>query len=459
MRHSSLRLRLIAGGAGAILIALSIAGFALTILFERHITRTIADDLEVSLKQLIAGIEAGPDGRLAVVRPPTDPRFSEPLSGLYWQVGDDGDQLVRSRSLWDDRLTVPIDQPRPGEVHHHDIAGPFGSRLSIVERRVLLTLGGKSVPIRAAVAVDLARVDAAGKAFARDLVVALGLLGVVLALATSVQVMLGLRPLAALRRDVAAIRSGRSRRLPEAVPDEVRPLVEEVNALLDAQAREIERSSDRAADLAHGLKTPLAALAGDAARLRERGEDKLARDIEAVGAAMSRHVDRELARARLRGAARRGESVAVELLPLVRSLVTIQSRTPAGRSIAYEIEVADYVAVPIERTDLAEVLGNLLDNATRHAKSRVRIGTACDADEFCVMIEDDGEGLDEAARTEVLSRGIRLDQRGEGAGLGLAIVQDVLDAYGWSLRLMRSDLGGLKACCCAAVASAGPGRF
>lgn len=148
MKHSSLRLRLIAGGAAAILIALSVAGFALTILFERHVTRTIADDLEVSLKQLLAGIEAGPDGKLVVVRPPTDPRFSEPLSGLYWQVGDDGDQLVRSRSLWDDRLTVPIDQPGPGEVHHHDIAGPFASRLSIVERRVQLTMAGKSVPIR-----------------------------------------------------------------------------------------------------------------------------------------------------------------------------------------------------------------------------------------------------------------------------------------------------------------------
>lgn len=454
MTRHSLRLRLIAGGAAAILIALSVAGVGLTILFERHVTRTIADDLDVSLKQLIAGVEAGPDGRLVLARSPTDPRFSEPLSGLYWQVGDDHDRLLRSRSLWDDRLTVPIDQPGPGEVHHHDIAGPAGGRMSVVERRVLLTIDGKPVPIRAAVAVDLERVSAAGRAFARDLVIALGILGAVLALATSVQVMLGLQPLRALRQGIADIRSGSRRRLPDAVPDEVRPLVEEVNALLDAQAREIERSRDRAADLAHGLKTPLAALAADAARLRDRGEDKLARDIEAVGSAMSRHVDRELARARLRSDARRGESVTVDLAPLVRSLVTIQSRTPAGRRIAFDTQIADYVSVPLDRTDLAEVLGNLLDNAVRHACSRVRIGTACDADGFRIEIEDDGDGLDEAARATVLGRGIRLDQRGEGAGLGLAIVQDVLDAYGWTLHLSRSELGGLKASCCTAAAVA-----
>ncbi|WP_022722900.1 sensor histidine kinase [Rhodopseudomonas sp. B29] len=450
MTRHSLRLRLIAGGAAAILLALSIAGVALTILFERHVTRTIADDLEVSLKQLIAGIEIGPDGKLIVARPPTDPRFAEPLSGMYWQVGDDHDQLLRSRSLWDDRLTVPIDQPAPGEVHHHDIPGPAGGRLSIVERRVVLTVAGKPLPVRADVAIDLARVDAAGLAFAKDLVIALGILGAVLALATSVQVMLGLAPLGALRRGVAEIRSGKARRLPEAVPDEVRPLVEEVNALLEAQEREIERSRDRAADLAHGLKTPLAALAADAARLRERGEDKLARDIEAVGSAMSRHVDRELARARLRGAARRGETVAVELAPLARSLVTIQSRTPAGSSIDYGTVIGAGVAVPFDRTDLAEVLGNLLDNATRHARSRVRISAGYAAEGLCVAVEDDGDGLGDELCQSVLARGIRLDQRGEGAGLGLAIVQDVLDAYGWRLELSRSDLGGLKATCRAA---------
>ena len=370
MTRHSLRLRLIAGGAAAILIALSVAGVG-----AHHPVRAPRHPHHRRRSRRLAqATDRRRRGRAATAawcwrgrRPIRG--FPSRCPGLYWQVGDDHDRLLRSRSLWDDRLTVPIDQPGPGEVHHHDIAGPAGGRMSVVERRVILTIDGKPVPIRAAVAVDLERVSAAGRAFARDLVIALGILGAVLALATSVQVMLGLQPLRALRQGIADIRSGSRRRLPDAVPDEVRPLVEEVNALLDAQAREIERSRDRAADLAHGLKTPLAALAADAARLRDRGEDKLARDIEAVGSAMSRHVDRELARARLRSDARRGENVTVDLAPLVRSLVTIQSRTPAGRRIAFDTQIADYVSVPLDRTDLAEVLGNLLDNAVRHARS------------------------------------------------------------------------------------------
>jgi signal transduction histidine kinase len=452
MIRNSLRLRLIAGGAAAILVTLSVAGIGLTILFERHVTRTIIDDLEVHLRQLLAGIDVDADNRLVVARPPTDPRFVDPLSGLYWQVGDDHDAVVRSRSLWDMTLLAPIDRLAPGDVHHHEVAGPAGARLIIVERQASLTIGGRPVPIRAVVAVDLARVTAAGMAFARDLMAALGILGLVLAFATSIQVMLGLRPLAALRQGIADIRSGRSRRLPSDVPSEVLALVEEVNALLEAQDREIERSRGRAADLAHGLKTPLAALAADAGRLRDRGETVLARDIETVGSAMSRHVDRELARARLRSEPRHGDNVAVELAPLVRSLVTILSRTPAGQRIGFEIDVADGVWLRFDRTDLAEVLGNLLDNATRHARSRVRIVVAGAGSS--VAVEDDGSGIDEAARSAVLARGIRLDQRGEGAGLGLSIVQDVLDAYGWSLRLSASELGGLKAECAAVQGSA-----
>ena len=222
----------------------------------------------------------------------------------------------------------PVDEPTPGEIHHHEAIGPANSHVLIAERRVLLTVGDRRVPVRLVVAADLARVATATAAFAKDLAVALGLLGLVLGIATSIQVALGLRPLDALRRGVADIRSGRRDHLPAGVPAEVRPLVEEVNALLDAQEREIERSRSRAADLAHGLKTPLAALASDAARLRDRGEMALAQDIEAVGDAMSRHVDRELARARLRGAVRHRDSHSTALAPLVRSLVATLSRTP-----------------------------------------------------------------------------------------------------------------------------------
>ena len=441
MRLGSLRLRLVAGGIIAILVALTIAGAGLILLFERHVTRTMADDLDVHLKQLVAGVDVDQDGNLVMMRPPADPRFADALSGLYWQVSDDRDQLLRSRSLWDTKLSPPVDEPAPGETHHHEVIGPADSHVLIAERKVLLTVGDRRVPVRLVVAADLARVAAATAAFAKDIAVALGLLGLVLAVATSIQVGLGLRPLDALRRGVADIRSGRRHQLPAGMPAEVRPLVEEVNALLEAQEREIERSRSRAADLAHGLKTPLAALAADAGRLRDRGETALAHDIEAVGDAMSRHVDRELARARVRSAVRHRDSHSTALAPLVRSLVATLSRAPFGMRVTFEQHIADDAQVPLDRTDLAEVLGNLLENAARHAAQRVRIGVDSGAS---IIIEDDGPGISPAQWSRVLERGIRLDERGEGAGLGLAIVQDVLTAYGWRLDLAKSQLGGLK---------------
>nr|WP_246583284.1 sensor histidine kinase [Bradyrhizobium iriomotense] len=426
------------------MIALTIAGVGLTLLFERHVSRTVGDELDVYLKQLVAGIDADAQGRLMVGRPPADPRFADPLSGLYWQVSDDGGQVLRSRSLWDTALDLPQDEPSPGELHRHVIVGPANARLLVSERRVLLTVGDRRAPVRVAVAADLARVSAAASHFARDLALALGLLGLVLAAATSIQVGLGLRPLDALRRGVADVRSGQRKHLPVDVPVEVQPLVEEVNSLIDAQEREIERSRSRAADLAHGLKTPLAALAADVALLRQRGEQDVAQCIEAVGDAMSRHVDRELARARARGTARQRGGISTPLRPLVESLMLTLARTPTAQRLEFKTCITGEPSVPLDRTDLAEVLGNLLENAARHAKSQVRIGADATANP-AITVEDDGQGIAPAERARVLERGARLDERGEGAGLGLAIVQDVLSAYGWQLVLGESELGGLKA--------------
>jgi signal transduction histidine kinase len=446
MRWSSLRLRLIAGGVIAILLALTAAGGGLVYLFERHVTRTIGDELQVYLKQLIAGIDVDPQGQLVVSRAPVDPRFADPLSGLYWQVSDDRGKLLRSRSLWDTALAVPTDQPALAELHQHVMDGPAKGRVLAAERMVRLTVDGRPMPVRVVVAADLSRVSAATAGFSRDLAIALGLLGLVLALATAIQVGLGLQPLAALRKNVADIRAGRTYHLAPAAPIEVAPLVDEVNALLDAQEREIERSRNRAADLAHGLKTPLAALAADARRLRERGQANIARDIESVAEAMSRHVDRELARARARSATRRKAGLSTEVAPLVRSLIDTLTRTPVAAHVSFDQQIAAGVSLAIDRTDLAEVLGNLLDNAARHAVSRVAITATRHPSGSSIAIEDDGKGVAPAAQASVLERGIRLDERSNGAGLGLAIVQDVLESYGWRLMLGTSErLGGLKA--------------
>ena len=176
--RGSLRLRLFAAGAASILLALALAGFGLVLLFERHVERRVALELEAHLRQLIDGLGRAPDGTLDLLRPPAEPRFLEPLSGLYWQIGEEppaaSGTVLRSRSLWDTVLHLPADPLRSGEVHQHNISGPGGASLLAVERQVTLSasLGGGDV--RAVVAVDRAELHAAGLAFARDLIPSLG---------------------------------------------------------------------------------------------------------------------------------------------------------------------------------------------------------------------------------------------------------------------------------------------
>lgn len=441
MRWGSLRLRLVAAGTVAILIALGMSGAGLMLLFQRHLARAMSADLDVHLTQLLGGIEADAGGRLRLSRPPTDPRFEEPLSGLYWQVTDDRGQTLRSRSLWDTALPLPLDEPRPSEVHQHEVEGPSHVRLLVAERSVVMNADGTPIRVRAAVASDLSRVKIAAAAFARELSIALAWLAVVLVAATWIQVGLGLRPLALLQIRIAEIRTGRRSQLPTAVPSEVAPLVGEVNALLQAQEKEIARSRNRAADLAHGFKTPLAALLADAADLRARGEAKLAQNIEAVVDNMSRHVDRELALARVRGSRGTG-APSTALAPLLNSLIATLARTADAAGVGFESSVPDDLWLTFDRTDLAEVLGNLLENAVRHARSTVAVTAT--ALPVSVVVEDDGEGIPEHQIARALERGGRLDERGAGTGLGLSIVRDILEAYGWDLQIGRSGRGGAR---------------
>lgn len=441
MSGRSLRLRLVAGGAAALAVALIAAAFGLALLFERHATRVISDELEVVLRQLAGAAEVGPDGRLLLTGQPADPRFAVPLSGLYWQVGDDRGDVQRSRSLWDTVLALPDDRPLPSAVHHHEIGGPAGQQLLIAERMLRLPDGEQDRLVRLAVAADRVRIEGPRAAFVADLLPALALLGLLLAGAAWVQIGLGLAPLGAIRRGLAAVRAGASHRLATDLPVEVLPLVEEVNALLAAQEAAVERARGRAADLAHGLKTPLAALAADSRRLRDRGQADIAADLEQLGDAMRRHVERELVRARLQGEGRRAAG-ATALAPVLSGVIATLGRTPAGARVRFDIAVSAHQTVPFERADLAEILGNLLDNAARHARGVVRVQAQGGGPVTSLTIEDDGPGVPEAARDAVLRRGTRLDQT-PGSGLGLAIVQEVAEDYGWCLTLATSPLGGL----------------
>ncbi len=442
MTRRSLRLRLLAMALLSTTGALALSGAGLAVLFERHVAQRVDGELETYLRQIAGNIVFGPGGEAAVARPPADPRFDQPLSGLYWQVtGDTGGEPLRSRSLWDSRLTLPADELDASKAHRHLLPGPGHATLIVRERPVTYTAAAGKKTLRIAVAIDHAEIRAAVRAFAGDLALSLALLGLALLAAAWLQVRVGLRPLEAIRRGVGAIRSGARRRLPAGYPDEIMPLAEEVNDLLDAQDKTIERARAAAGDLAHGLKTPLTVLGADARLLRERGEGEIAKDIEELAETMRRHIDRALAQARLG----RSRGTATALAPLVERLVATIRKTPQGEPLSWEIDIPPLPRIAADPDDLVEVLGNLFENAAKWARSRVRVSAGADAATVTILVEDDGPGIPEAARQAVLKRGVRLDRTAAGSGLGLAIAGDVLEACGGALRLEDSALGGLRA--------------
>jgi len=435
MTRRSLRLRLALAGAASIVAALVAAFFVLSALFERHVERRIASELVLHLNQIIAGIAEQPGSALVLAAPPVDPRFDRPLSGLYWQIESDGKRL-RSRSLWDDVLTMP--DIAAGVVHMETVPGPGGVMLLLVEREVVTSAQAGAKPMRVAVAIDRSDISRATGEFEGDLLPYLQVLAVLLLAASFVQIFVGLSPLATLTERLSAIRAGKAERLGSDFPDEVLPLTGEVDALLQSRENQLRKARERAADLAHGFKTPLQILSGDVLRLRERGEEAVARDIEAIILRMRRHVDHEMARARQ---AERSHAARSDLGRVATQVVSVVSRTPAGRDLDWQQEIEAGLMLRMDAEDLAEVLGSLAENAARYARTTVSISGWADEGAAIIEVSDDGPGIPESEIGFVLKRGGRLDTTSEGAGLGLAIAESFVEEANGTLVLENRNPG------------------
>jgi signal transduction histidine kinase len=443
MSVGSLRLRLLVFGVISIALALMLSALGMFFLFERHVERRVDAELSVHLHQLVAGLEKDQSGGIVLANPPAEPRFLRPLSGLYWQVLiESTGAVLRSRSLWDAELALPTGVPAQSEINRHRLAGPGGTTLHVLERRFELPERLEGLAIRAAVGLDAAEIHQAVRAFVADLVPFLVLIGGLLIAAAWVQVALGLRPLALIRERLTAIRSGAEQRLGSGFPEEVKPLAVEIDDLLDARDLQVNRARARAADLAHGLKTPLQVLAGDAERLEKLGEREIAAELSALVTAMHRHVERELTRARL-GAGTLQTSADVR--EVADRVVNVVRRTPAGRKLAWSVDVPDALFARVDPDDLAEAFGNLVENAAHHAQTRVGVWGAKMDDHVLVRITDDGPGIAAEHIERALARGGRLDTSGAGAGLGLAIVSDIAEAWGASFSIEDAK-PGLRAC-------------
>lgn len=442
MIRRSIRVRLLIGSALSIAAALLIASFVLIELFERHVERRIDAELAGYVNQLAGAVVFEGDG-FHINEGLADPRFDRPLGGLYWQILEEESGLeLRSRSLWDGRLALPPDSLSMGTAHAHEVAGPGQEPLRVIERLVIFEVAGKTRALRIAAAITESAIEQAAREFASDL--RLPLLGLALALiaAAAVQVWFGLTPLKPLRRAVQNIRARRAQRLTGRFPSELDPLVQEFNALLESQEKSLEQARNRAADFAHGMKTPLTVARTLAGRLAQSGRQDEGRELTELTQQMQEQVERELSRARLAAGALGGAGVA-DLAKVAERVIATLKRTPKGEGLEWHAKLSSARAA-VDPADAAELLGNLLENAVKWAKSTIALSITPQGDKVLLEIGDDGPGVAEAALADLGRRGHRLDEDKPGSGMGLSIVREVVGACRGEISFSRAQSGGLS---------------
>lgn len=272
----------------------------------------------------------------------------------------------------------------------------------------------------------------------------LGGIALIFMLGGLTQVRRGLSPINQLRKKLAQVREGRDARLDGSYPSEVQPLIDDLNTLLDDKDQRVRRAMAKAGDLAHGLKTPLAVLAQEAHRARAGGHADLAAAIEQQVERMQRQMDYHLAHARSAASgATLGARASVKESAdgLARTLL----RLHADCGLLIAVEAPEALHVRVQREDLDEILGNLLDNACKWAAARVRVSASLEAAGVTLLVDDDGPGLDPSMWDRVLQRGVRADEAEPGSGFGLAIVREIAELYGGSIAVSASPDGGLRA--------------
>ena len=444
MNAGSLRLRLLAGMLVWMLLTIALVGWGLRTLFQDHITQQLQAQLTVQLDQLSAAVDWQAPDRVSVGGMAADPRLSQPLSGLYWQIDRLGPQpqaaLARSRSLWDQVLQLPDAAPPPGTGFRPlALQDSQGHALLAVERSLQLP-DEEAPPLRLVVAGDRALLAEPLHRFTQMLLIALGILALCLAAAVAVQLHLALQPLALLRQGLAAVHRGQTLRLEGRYPQELQPLVNEFNHVLTQNADMVQRARTQAGNLAHAVHTPLAILANASAQ--EQGA--LAQLVQEQVALAKRQVDYHLAHARA-AAAVRATGLHTPALAPVQALLRTMQRLHAERAICFELAPqAQNLAFKGEEQDLFEMLGNLIDNAGKWARQRVVVDIQPQGSALCITVDDDGPGIAPDQRARMFERGVQLDEQHPGSGLGLNIVQTLAHTYGGSVEALDSPLGGAR---------------
>lgn len=426
--------RMIFIAAGWILLLLVGGGYALDKVLVSSVTRNFDARLELLIKSMIVSAEVGPNGEVWLNRELADQSFLEPNSGSYWQISGKGYESFPSRSLWDRRLKVhPSHNDR--DIHYYDSDEFPEQKLRIAE--IDLKLPNSPVRWRFQVTDKRDALDEQIGEVRRTLIRSFLLLGFGLVFMAALQTWFGLSPLRKIRSELSRLRAGQTTRIEGSMPAEVAPMVEELNALVEHNDRQAEEARRHAGNLAHALKTPLSVIMNAAAA----GQADLPETVIREARTMRRQIDHHLARARAVG--RRGSAHSrAEVWPSIEAVERAVARLYPN--VRIDIDGAKDIVAHIERQDLDEILGNLVENAAKYGGGSVFVTAVVQAGFAEILVEDDGMGIPEADRIRIFDRGVRLDSGKPGTGLGLAIVRDVAEIYDGTVSLEESeDLGGL----------------
>lgn len=447
-RSNTLTFRVVAFSTLWAVVALVVIATVISTLFRQSSERSFDSLLSAHLFNLISSVGVTAEGRLEGTPNLGDLRFTVPRSGWYWAV--EPVSAMSSGALSSLSLVDPIPAASTSSVpfnadfqRSYTAAGLAGETVSILESEIVLDEQNRVARFR--VMGNRTELDADIDAFERQLYLYLVLFGAGMIAINAIAILIGLEPLRRVRAALVSIRAGEARHLDGDFPAEIAPLAEETNELIESNRRIVERSRTQVGNLAHSLKTPLAVLTNEA---RALGGAKGAL-IEDQAAAMQQQVEHYLQRARM--AAQRDTIVfRTPVKATLDRMVRVIAKLNRNLDVAFDAPHEEIIFAG-EKEDLEEIVGNLLENASKWGRERVRVTLAAavvDAEHprgLRLTIEDDGPGIPEGKTRDALVRGKRLDETKPGTGLGLSIVADLVKEYGGTLQLGRSDLGGLRA--------------
>lgn len=428
-RLTSLRSRLLLAATVWLVTITLAAGYLVPSFIKSYLIDQEAQQLALYVDELTARVEFNPNGRITLPERLSNPRFRSPYSGLYWTVIVNDNQF-RSRSLWDARIT--------GD-EANGYTGPKQQSLLVVQRTILLP--ESDAPVTLMVASDQAKLNATLQQLTQGLWLILLIMAAGILLLIWLQISWSLLPLRTLQQSLKQVREGETTELAGVYPLEVKPVIDDLNALLFHYQELLERARNHAGNLSHALKTPIAILNNEVANLEPQDRQKLSPALTQL----QQHIDYHLGRARMAGAA---NILAARTLPAPRvdAIAMAMDKVYANRGVTLVNELDSELSVAVETRDLDEMVGNLIENSYKWANQLIRVyQTEQDQHTVKISIEDDGPGMASQDYAAVLQRGVKLDETTPGSGLGLSIVNELAHSYRGKLTLDHSSLGGIKA--------------